>query len=455
MKIHLIGIGGIGISALAQYYLAKNNQVSGSDLCSSEITELLKSKGADIFIGANKEENISKDLDLVIYSPAIEKDNPELKKAIGLGINTASYPEALGKITEKYFTIAVSGAHGKSTTTSMISIILARAGLNPTVFLGTKLKEFGNSNFRLGGQIDDNLKNLNFKFCDSKSKILVIEADEYKSSFLNYFPEIIVLTNIEEEHLDYYGSLDNILEVFEQYILRLPDNGYLIYNSDDKNISKLDFSQKSFTKIGYSNKDKEIEDIRKVLKVPGLHNASNALAAFKAVRALGLNENEILSGLSDYCGAWRRFEIKNVSLNQKDIILVSDYAHHPTEIEATLKAAREKWENKKIWAVFQPHQKQRTSFLFDKIVDSFAKSSVDKVILLPIYDVAGRDNKEIQDNISSEKLCEEINKKGKSALYIENFIKAREFLIDNLENGDILFIMGAGDIYDLDKMLST
>jgi len=445
MKIHLIGIGGIGISALAQYYLTKNDQVSGSDLCSSEITEMLKSKGVDVFIGANKEENISKDLDLVVYSPAVEKDNLEFKKAIELGINIASYPEALGNITERYFTIAVSGSHGKSTTASMMSIILVKIGLNPTVFLGTKLKEFGNSNFRLGGQIDDRFKNSSFKFCDSKSQILVIEADEYKSSFLNYFPNIIVLTNIEEEHLDYYGNLDNILEVFEQYVLHLPDNGYLIYNSDDKNIAKLDFSQKSFKKIGYSDKDKEIKDIKEVLKVPGIHNASNALAAFRAVRVLGFSENEILSGLSDYSGAWRRFEIKNICFNKKDIILVSDYAHHPTEITATLKAAREKWENRKIWAVFQPHQKQRTSFLFDKIVDSFTKSSIDKIVLLPIYDVAGRDNKKIQDNISSENICEEINKKGKTAIYI----------IDNLDSGDILLMMGAGDIYDLDKMLST
>ena len=438
MKVHFIGIGGIGVSALAQYYLAKEWQVSGSDLSSTEITEMLENKGAEIFIGLHNKENISQDLDLVIHSPAVEKDNPEMKQAELSGLKILSYPEALGALSKNYFTIAVSGAHGKSTTASMISLILLKAGIDPTAILGTKLKEFGNSNFRLGS-----------------SDILVIEADEYKGSFLNYYPNIIVLTNIEEEHLDYYGKLENILEAFRDYVLHLPVDGVLIYNKDDKNIAKLEFENESFKKVSFSKNDKEIEEIRKLLQVPGLHNAVNALAAFRAARALGIKEKEISSAISEYQGAWRRFEIKNISLNGKDIILVSDYAHHPTEITATLKATREKWENKKIWAIFQPHQEQRTYFLFDKIVESFSNSSVDKIILTPIYDVAGRENKNIKGRVSSEKLCQAITEKGKSALYLEDFDKARKFLADNLEQDDILLIMGAGDIYDLDKMLST
>jgi len=438
MKIHFIGIGGIGVSALAQYYLAKKWQVSGSDLSSTEITEMLENKGAKVFIGPHKRENISPDLDLVIYSPAVNKDNPEMSEAEVAGLKILSYPEALGVLSKDYFTIAVSGAHGKSTTASMISLILLKNGIDITAILGTKLKEFGNSNFRLGS-----------------SDILLIEADEYKGSFLNYYPNIIVLTNIEEEHLDYYGKLENILEAFRDYVLHLSVDGILIYNKDDKNIAKLEFENESFKKISFSKDDKEIMEIRKILQVPGLHNALNALAALRATRALGIGEKEIFSALSEYQGAWRRFEKRNISLAGKDIILVSDYAHHPTEIEATLKGAREKWQSQKIWAVFQPHQKQRTRLLFDKIVDSFVNSDVDKIILLPIYDVAGRENKNVNDNVSSEQLCQGINEKGKTAFYLKNFDKAKEFLVENSEQGDILMIMGAGDIYDLDKMLST
>ncbi len=437
MKVHFIGIGGIGVSALAQYYLSKSWQVFGSDLCSTEITELLEAKGAKIFIG-HKAENIASDLDLVIHSPAVGEDNPEIKQAREFGIRTSSYPEALGALSKDYFTIAVSGAHGKSTTAAMLSLILLKNGLNPTAILGAKLKEFGDSNFRAGD-----------------SKYLVIEADEYKGSFLNYYPNIIVLTNIEEEHLDYFGRLENILEAFRDYICHLPTDGVLVYNKDDKNIAKLDFGNESFKKVSFSRDDKEIEKIRKILQVPGLHNALNGLAAFRAARALGLGEKEIFSAVSEYRGAWRRFETRAAELAGKKIIIVSDYAHHPTEIDATLKAAREKWPKKKIWAIFQPHQKQRTHFLFDKLVDCFTRAPVDKIVLLPIYDVAGREKEGIEKEVSSEKLCQAISGKGKPALYLDSFEKAKEFLADSAEEGDVLLIMGAGDIYDLDKMLST
>ena len=199
LKVHFIGIGGIGVSALAQYYLAKGHKVSGSDLTSSEITEALKKMGAKIFIGRHKAKNIPKDVDLIIYSPAIQKTNPELKQAYQIqntkyDIQIFSYPQALGELTKTHFTIAVSGTHGKSTTTAMVGLLLVKAGLDPTVIVGTKIKEFGNSNCRVG-----------------KSQYLVIEADEHFASFLNYWPRIIVLTTIEKDHLDYYKNLNNIL----------------------------------------------------------------------------------------------------------------------------------------------------------------------------------------------------------------------------------------------------
>ena len=221
MKIHFIGIGGIGVSALAQYYLEKGHEVSGSDLVQSEITDFLKNKGITIFIG-NASENIRPDLDLVVASPAVPKTNPEYTKAKELQIPTQSYPEALGQLTQQYYTIAVSGSHGKSTTTAMIALVLVEAGLDPTVIVGTKLKEFGGSNFRMG-----------------KSNYLVIEACEYDSSFANYFPKISVVTNIDKEHLDYFKTFGNVIKEFKKFILKLPADGFLVANKDDKNIQTI------------------------------------------------------------------------------------------------------------------------------------------------------------------------------------------------------------------------
>jgi len=435
MKIHFIGIGGIGVSALAQYYLAKGAVVTGSDLEHSEITEMLESKGAKISIGANRAENITQDLDLVVHSPAVNKSNPELTAAYLLKLKTLSYPEALGEISRDYFTIAVSGAHGKSTTASMIALILLKNGLNPTIILGTKLKELEDSNFHAGD-----------------SNYLVIEADEYKGSFLNYYPNIIVLTNIEEEHLDYYGKLENILQAFKEYICHLPSDGVLVFNKDDQNIAKLKFEDENFKKVSFSKNDKEVSEIKNTLQVPGLHNAMNALAAFRAARCLNISSQDILKALSEYKGAWRRFEIKEINLNNKAITLVSDYGHHPTEIRATLSAAREKYTDKRIFVVFQPHQYQRTHFLFDKLVSSLEEAAVDKIILAPIYDVAGRENPEIKIQVSSEQLAQAL---GEKALYIKDFREIERYLRENVEQGDVVIVMGAGDIYSLVKMLST
>jgi len=270
MDIHFIGIGGIGVSALAQYYLSNGHKVSGSDLVSSETTELLKNKGIKIIIGKHKIKNLSKNTNLVIYSPAVQKNNPELKIAKKNKIKCQSYPEAVGDLTKKYFTIAISGTHGKSTTTAMTALILIKAGLDPTVILGTKLKEFGNSNFRKG-----------------KSKYLIIEADEWKASFLNYFPKIIALTNIEKEHLDYYKDINHILKTYKKYISHLPEKAVLIINGKDKNILKL---KTQFTKLklrikDYSSNQKQAEKLKKILKVPGEYNVLNALTALTIAQA--------------------------------------------------------------------------------------------------------------------------------------------------------------------------
>jgi UDP-N-acetylmuramate--alanine ligase len=430
MKIHLIGIGGIGVSALAQYYLAKGHKVSGSDLVASEITEDLKKKGIKIIVG-NYGKNIEKDFDLVVHSPAVKPNNPEYKKAKQLKIKTQSYPEALGDLTKEYYTVAISGAHGKSTTTAMIALILTEAGLDPTVIVGTRVKEFGNSNFRYG-----------------QSKVLVIEACEYDSSFLHYCPKVEVITNVDKEHLDFFKTFNKVKKAFADFIEKLPKDGFLVFNEDDQNIPKIENPEwyPQFKSFGYSLKQKEGVKIKSILKVPGKHNISNALAALQVARLLEVPDSITFKALSEFLGTWRRFDIKQGNASGKKITLVSDYAHHPNEIIATLTAAREKYKKKNIWCVFQPHQHQRTFYLFNDFVKTFQEAKINKIIITDIYDVAGRETKKINKGVSSKELVEVINKENVIYLpmdKIENFVK------ENINQKDVLIIMGAGDIYKL------
>jgi len=375
----------------------------------------------------------------VVYSPAVQTNNPELKQARKLGIKCLSYPEALGELTKKHFTIAISGTHGKSTTTCMIGLLLTKAGLDPTVIVGTKIKEFaphqkngGGSNCRVG-----------------KSQYLVIEADEHFASFLNYWPKIIVLTNIEADHLDYYKNLGNILKTFKKYIGHLPENGVLVVNKDDKNISKVksQISKLQFKIQNYSLKQPGSKKLKKILKVPGEHNVSNALAALTVAKILKIPDKISFKALSEYRGCWRRFEIKRAMVNNKQITLISDYGHHPTEVKVTLKAAREKYPKKKIWCVFQPHQYQRTYLLFNDFIKVLKEAPVDKLIIADIYDVAGREEREIKIKVNSGKLVKTINRK--KVIYIPTIEKVFDFLTKNLKGGEVVIIMGAGDIYNL------
>jgi len=427
MKVHFIGIGGIGVSALVRYYLKKGHRVSGSDLISSEITDALKKLGAKIFIGEHKAENLPKDTDLVIYSPAIPKTNPELLKAKNYNLKTLSYPEALGELTKENFTIAVCGSHGKSTVAAMIGLLLTRVGFNPTVILGTKLKEFGNSNFRMG-----------------KSKYLVIEADEYKESFLNYWPKIIVLTTLEPDHLDYYKSFKNYISAFKKFISNLPGDGWLIVNKDDKNVRHITRNVKHVT--FYSLKQKEAKKLKKILKVPGEFNVSNALATLAVARILKIPDKLSFKPLSTYKGAWRRFEERELRIENLKLKIISDYAHHPTQVKVTLEAAREKYPKRKIWCIFQPHQYQRTYYLFKDFVKVFEKAPVDRIIVTDIYDVAGRENKNIKKRVNSQKLVKTINKLN--VIYLPRG-KIISYLKKNLKGREVVVIVGAGDIYYL------
>jgi len=398
LKVHFLGIGGIGVSALARYYLAQGHKVSGSDLASSEITTALAKAGAKISIGENV---IPENVDLIIHSPAV---NVRFRKS-----NILSYPEALGRLTKQYFTIAISGTHGKTTTTAMLALILIKAGLDPTVIIGTKMKEFGNTNFRAG-----------------KSKYLLIEADEHFASFLNYWPKIIAITNIEADHLDFYKNLKNIKTAFRKFIGHLPKDGILI--------------------TGKSVKKKDFPEMKKILEVPGDHNAYDALLALNVARALKIPDKISFSALTEYKGAWRRFEI----LKTKPFIHISDYGHNPQKALAALKGAREKYPDRKIWCVYQPHQYERTYFLFKEFVQAFRKAPIDRLIITDIYDVAGRESKRIKQKVDSQKLIQAINKKSVSYLPKDKIVP---YLKKEVRNGEVLIVMGAGDIYRIDKEL--
>ncbi len=425
-NIHFIGIGGIGVSALAKYYHSKGAEVTGSDLSNSEIIESLKKEGIKIYIGEHNPKVININIEKVVYSPAVPKDNPEIKKAEELNLNILSYPEALGELTRSHFTIAVAGSHGKSTISALIGILLKEAGLDPTVIIGTKVKEFNNSNEITGN-----------------SKYLVIEACEHFSSFLNYSPQIIVLSNIEADHLDFYKNMENLLRGFRKFIDKLPKDGLLIANKDSENVRKIIKPEDNIE--WFSLEDNEKEKIKKIIKIPGDFNISNALAVLKVAKKLNISDDISLKILSKYNSSWRRFEIIEMT-QPKPYTLINDYGHHPTQLKETLKAAREKYPNKKIWCFFQPHQYQRTYYLFDNFVNALKESLVDEIFIDDIYEVSGRETEEIKNKVNSQKLVEAVNKK--SVKYLPQQ-KIEEFLNKEIKGGEVVIIMGAGNIYDI------
>ncbi len=399
-NVHFIGIGGIGMSALARWFKAHGHSVSGSDLETSSITKELKKDGIRVFTG-HKANHIPGGTRLVIRTSAIPVQNPELKRAHALHIPTKVYAEALGTLTREYKTLTISGSHGKSTTTALLSMVLTRAGFDPTVVIGTKLKEFRNSNFRNG-----------------KSNYLVLEADEHNAAFLHYSPTCAIITNIDREHLDFYKNINNEKKTFLTFISNIKRGGILVVNKDDTNL----FSLK--VKIQKIAKEKNIQVLwygirvdprlyRRVsssLQIPGAHNASNALAAYTLARALGVKDQTIIKALKQYKGAWRRMEykgqlrIKNLEFRIK---VYDDYAHHPTEIRATLAGIAQKWPKSRVICVFEPHQAKRLALLFKAFTEAFW--AADALVLLPIYKVSGRDK--VTHNISSEKLAKAIQAK--------------------------------------------
>jgi UDP-N-acetylmuramate--alanine ligase len=424
LKIHFIGVGGIGASALARYYLSEGYSVSGSDLMTSDITDALKRSGVDMHIGGECGELISNDLEKVVYSVAIPAENSELRRARDLNIRILSYAEALGELTKKYFTLAVSGTHGKSTTTSMLALILIEAGLDPTVIVGTKLAEFGGTNFRKG-----------------KSKYLVIEADEYDRSFLNYQPQIVVINNIDKDHLDTYGDISGVVDGFNQYLKSLPQDSIAILNAQDSHTEKVVTGVQC--RLAFFNHKEVISSWPLIL--PGHFNQLNAEAAWQAAKLVGVERQAAESALTKFGGTWRRLEpIEPIEPSfMRDTIFFSDYAHHPTEIYATLEGLREKYPQEKIFVVFQPHQAKRLTSVFTDFIDAFKIADI--ICLLPVYQVVGRE--EDHDNKTSEDLYEAILENNKKFSIIQQVLY-KEDLEDSLAliEGGVVVFMGAGDI---------
>ena len=413
-NVHCIGIGGIGLSALARYCHAHGAKVTGSDTGTSRITEDLQKEGVVVYSGHNA-AHLSPEADLIIYTIAVTENNPELKTGRVRGVTCLSYPEALGLLTQEYTTIAVCGTHGKTTTTAMIASMLTACGKSPTVIVGSLLSGNGTN------------------FIQGDSEYLVVEACEYKRSFLNLRPTHVVVTNIDEDHLDYYKDIHDIELAFQSFVSMIQESGFLVTHED---VSLITIGEKIDADI--INKD-EIE-----LSVLGDHNKKNAQLVLALAKALGLDEGDARKGLHSFTGTWRRLEYKGT---QKGAIVYDDYGHHPTEIRATLEALREKFKlgKFKLIVVFQPHLYSRTKLFLDDFSNAFALA--DKVCVLPIYASREKDD----GSISSHDLVEITP----NAIAMESFEEVKKYLDKHAHSGSVVLTIGAGDVYLLSDIFIT
>lgn len=416
MKIHMIGVGGIGMSALAQLYMLEGHTVTGSDREVSPTTELLEKKGMHVLVPQDA-ENIREDVDMVVYSDAVWEDNPERIKAKELGLKQVSYFEALGDATIGKTTIAVSGTHGKTTTTAMLAKILSDADKTPTAIVGSIVQDFG-SNF-LAGNPD----------------LFVVEACEYKDHVLKLSPKILVITNLEWDHTDWFPSLEALQNTFKKAVQALPPDGTVIANPNDPNVAPV--LAGALCKIIDYTKETAPE-----LALIGEFNKMNARAAKAGAKAYADIPDEVAdSALKTFKGTWRRFEYKGTTKN--GAVVYDDYAHHPTAIEVTLSAMREKFPGKKIVIAFHPHLYTRTRDLMAEFADAF--SEADEVAIAPIYPA----REEPIPDVTAQALAEKISAHGKSARGFNTLGEVEVFLKSQDASDTILFTMGAGDIYKI------
>ncbi len=447
-KIHMIGIGGVSMSGIADILLNMGFSISGSDMVKSAVTDRLEKQGIKITIG-HFAENVHGS-DIVVYTAAVKADNPEIIEAKNLNLNLIERSDFLGAITHLYSeTIAISGTHGKTTTTSMLSSVFIEAQRDPSIQVGADLKILNDLNYRIG-----------------KSDIFIVEACEYVRSFLKFFPKTAIVLNVEEDHLDCYKDLADIKDAFNQFLDIPADNGLLILNADDSDCMDIANNHKAkLVTFGINNKDatwhaenislcddgtytfdaiSKIEIIENVkLGVIGYHNIYNALSVIACAKEYKIDNNAIKNGILNFKGASRRFELVGTVNNAN---IYDDYAHHPTEIKATIKAAKN-INAKKIWAVFQPHTYTRTYTLFDEFVTAF--EGADSIIITDIY--AAR---EIDTGIvSSKQLADKINETSGNCIYISRLEDAATYLKENVSEGEIVLTIGAGSVTKIGREL--
>ncbi len=393
-SVYFVGIGGIGMSGLARLMKAFGKGVSGSDSTASSTTAELEAEGIQVHIG-HYPEHLPEETELVIYSEAIPPVNPELLKAKELEIPMMTYFQALGEVTKDYRLIAVAGTHGKTTTTAMLGLMLENAGYSPTVLLGSKLKEFGNRNVKVG-----------------ESDLFVLEACEYRRNFMSLEPDLLGVTNMELDHTDYFKDWDDYQMAFEDLSAQ---SGEVIWPD-------------------------EVGEYEGEMGLPGVHNLQNAGLAASMARKLGVSEDVIAETLKEYQGAWRRFEFKGHTV--AGAMIYDDYAHHPSEIQATLEGAREKYPESRIVAVFQPHQYSRTAALLDAFAESF--ENADEVIIPNIYEA--RDTDADKRAVSVDTLVEAIGHHHDNVRNGDGLDATAEYLEETLNDGDLVLVMGAGDV---------
>ncbi len=443
-RFHFIGVGGIGMSGLAALLMNNKAIVTGSDQMDNEVVDNLCRKGADIRIGHNA-GNLGPQIDAVVISAAINEDNPELKQAREKGYKVYKYAEMLGELMNGYDGIAVSGTHGKSTTSGWLIYLLKQAGIDTNFIIGAEISQLGGSS----GVAD--------------SRYFVAEACEYDRSFLNLKPKIACILNIEQDHLDYYKDEDEIVETFGQFAFGTKPNGLVIANGQDKNAAKIirqlgtDLRCETFgldENCNFYAKNIALNDGlygfdvyhngtllgTTKISLPGRHNILNALAVVAISFNLGLEPEKILELLPGFTGIDRRLMLKG---RFGQITVLDDYAHHPTEIRASLAAIRQRYQPRRIWCVFQPHQYSRTRFLLDDFSESFKLADI--TIVPEIYFV--RDSESAKKEINAQMLVDRMRANGTQALFIDSFAAICDYLKSNVTPGDLVVTMGAGDIW--------
>jgi UDP-N-acetylmuramate--alanine ligase len=441
-KLHFIGIGGIGMSGIAEILLDQGFKISGSDRALSEVTERLQKLGASIFEG-HRAENIAQDADTVVYSSAVQPDNPEILEAQKRNIPIVRRAEMLAEVMRLKYGIGIAGTHGKTTTTSMTSLVLMEGGLDPTVIVGGKLSGLGGTNARLG-----------------RGEFIVVEADEYDRSFLSITPTIAVLTTLETDHLDCYRDLEDIKSAFIQFASKVPFYGFIVLCLDEPALLDImpHLSKKKIVTYGLNPQaDIQAVDIRHkddsttytlvrnnqelgtiMLQVPGVHNVQNSLGAITVALELGVPFKKIKAGIEKFAGVYRRWEKKG---EVNDIALYDDYAHHPTECKATLSGVKSGW-RRRVVCVFQPHLYSRTRDFYEDFGKSFLLSDV--LVVTDVYPA----REEPMQGVNGELIVNAAKQFGhKDVHYVPDKKMVPAFLKSIVKSGDIVITMGAGDIW--------